>query len=167
MHRIHLTTFIQAPADRVFDLSRSINLHKISTAHTHEKVVDGVATGLISAGESVTWQARHLFKERLFTSFIASMDAPHSFVDEMKKGDFRSFRHEHHFKQIDNGTIMIDVVDFEVPYGWLGNIFTNIYLKKYLKRLLEHRNQVIREYAESARWKAILAETAVQQELAE
>ena len=34
MPLIHLTTFIAAPAERVFDLSRSIDVHKKSLAHT-------------------------------------------------------------------------------------------------------------------------------------
>ena len=41
---IHLTTLITAPIERVFDLSRSINLHKISTAHTGEKAIAGVTS---------------------------------------------------------------------------------------------------------------------------
>ncbi|MFM2360822.1 MAG: hypothetical protein RLY16_2815 [Bacteroidota bacterium] len=156
MFTIHLTTFIQAPIDRVFDLSRSINLHKISTAHTHEQAIEGVTSGLINEGESVTWQAKHVFKERKFTSKITQMLRPDSFTDEMTQGDFKRFRHEHHFKQTNNGTIMIDLVHFEVPYGGLGVIFTKIYLYRYLKNLLIHRNEIIRQYAESAKWKAIL-----------
>jgi ligand-binding SRPBCC domain-containing protein len=153
---IHLTTFIAAPVQRVFDLSRSINLHKISTAATHEKVVAGVMTGLIGEGQTVTLQARHLFKERQFTSRIAHMLQPHEFTDEMVAGDFNSFVHEHHFKAIDNGTIMIDLLKFETPYGLLGKFFNRLYLQQYLEQLLKNRNNVIKEYAETTKWKAIL-----------
>lgn len=156
MASIHLTTFIKAPAARVFDLSRSINLHKISTAQTGEKAIAGVTSGLIKEGETVTWQAKHLFKERMFTAKITAMDAPVSFVDEMIQGDFASFKHEHHFKQIDNGTIMIDVLEFESPYGSIGKFFNAIYLRKYIEDLLIKRNKVIKEYAETLRWKAVL-----------
>lgn len=157
MSTIHLTTFITAPIERVFDLSRSINLHKISTAHTNEKAVAGIMNGLIKEGESVTWQARHLFKERLFTSRIASMHFPVSFTDEMTKGDFKSFRHEHHFKSTDNGTIMIDVVEFESPYGIIGKLLNHFYLRNYLWQLLVTRNNIIKEYAESKKWISILS----------
>jgi ligand-binding SRPBCC domain-containing protein len=153
---IHLTTFIAAPVQRVFDLSRSINLHKISTAATHEKVVDGVMTGLINEGETVTWQAKHLFKQRRFTSRITHMLHPTAFSDEMIAGDFSRFVHEHHFKATDNGTIMIDLLQFETPYGWLGKLFNRFYLTNYLEQLLQNRNLVIKEYAESTKWKAIL-----------
>lgn len=156
MSLIHLTTFIAAPVERVFDLSRSVNLHKVSTAHTHEKIVDGKMTGLMEEGETVTWQAKHLYKERKFTSRIMEMNRPVNFTDEMTKGDFKSFRHEHHFKPTDNGTIMIDVVEFESPYGIIGKLVNHFYIKKYLEHLLLTRNEVIKEYAESAKWKAML-----------
>ena len=156
MPSIHLTTFIAAPVERVFDLSRSVNLHKISTAQTHEKIVDGKMHGLISEGETVTWQAKHLFKERKFTSKITAMLRPVNFTDEMIKGDFKNFHHEHHFKPTDNGTIMIDVLAFESPYGILGKLLNKFYLKNYLEQLLLKRNEVIKEYAEGLKWKAIL-----------
>ena len=116
MSHIHLTTFIQAPVKRVFDLSRSINLHKISTADTNEKAIAGVTNGLINKGETVTWQAKHLFKTRQLTSKIIEMESPVMFTDQMTQGDFKSFAHQHHFKQTNNGTIMIDLIDFERIY---------------------------------------------------
>jgi ligand-binding SRPBCC domain-containing protein len=157
MSRIHLTTFIAAPVERVFDLSRSINLHTISTAGTDEKAIAGVTTGLINVNETVTWEAKHLFKKRQHTSVISAMEKPLQFVDEMTEGDFKSFRHQHHFKSIDNGTIMIDILEFESPYGNLGKFFNAIYLKKYLQKFLEKRNNTIKEYAETQKWKAILS----------
>lgn len=156
MSTIHLTTFIAAPLERVFDLSRSINLHKISTIDTNEEAVAGRMSGLITEGEKVTWKAKHLYKTRFFTSKITEMVVNDFFIDEMVKGDFKSFKHEHHFKQVDNGTIMIDLLVFESPYGMIGKFFNELYLKDYLKKLLLKRNAVIKEYAETQKWQALL-----------
>jgi ligand-binding SRPBCC domain-containing protein len=156
MAKIHLTSFIHAPIERVFDLSRSINLHQISTASTNEKAIDGVMNGLINKNETVTWQAKHLFKTRMFTAKIIEMQSPDFFTDEMIKGDFKSFRHEHYFKAAENGTIVIDILNFESPYGTIGKIANSVFLKLYLEKLLINRNAVIKEYAETTKWKAIL-----------
>lgn len=156
MAKIHLTSFISAPIKRVFDLSRSINLHQISTASTNEKAIDGVMNGLINKNETVTWQAKHLFKTRMFTTKITEMQSPDFFTDEMIKGDFKSFRHEHYFKAAENGTIVIDILNFESPYGTIGKIANSVFLKSYLEKLLINRNAVIKEYAETQKWKAIL-----------
>lgn len=157
MPKIHLTTFIAAPVERVFDLSRNIELHQISTASTNEKAIEGTTSGLINKGETVTWQARHLFKQRKFTSKITELEKPALFTDEMVAGDFKSFHHEHHFKAVQNGTIMIDLVEFETPYGFIGKITDRIFLRSYIERLLLKRNEVIKTYAETAQWETILA----------
>ena len=156
MARIHLTTFIAAPVERVFDLSRSITLHKISMEATKEVAISGVTEGLIQLNETVTWQARHLFKTRQFTSKITQMQSPVLFQDEMVSGDFRTFRHDHHFKAIENGVIMIDQIDYECPFGFFGRLLDKYYLKKLLEHLMMQRNEVIKEYAETEKWKTIL-----------
>jgi ligand-binding SRPBCC domain-containing protein len=156
MPTIHLTTFIEAPADRVFDLSRSIDLHKKSMAHTNEDAVAGTTSGLIKINEFVTWKAKHIGKVRVLKVKITDMKSPLSFTDEMVEGDFKELKHEHHFKPTNNGTLLIDLFTFQIPYGIIGKLFTKVYLTKYLRKLLEQRNAVIKEYAESNKWKNIL-----------
>jgi len=65
MPTIHVTTFIAAPPDRVFDLSRNIDLHKQSMSKHGEEAVAGTRFGLIEKDETVTWKAKHFFKKRL------------------------------------------------------------------------------------------------------
>jgi ligand-binding SRPBCC domain-containing protein len=156
MPTIHLTTFVAAPADRVFDLARSIDLHRKSMAHTEEQAIAGTTTGLIGPDETVTWKAKHLMRTRIFKSKITAMNRPVFFSDEMVDGDFKSLRHEHHFKRIDNGTLLIDLFYFETPFGGLGRIVNELFLIRYMKKLLEIRNHMIKEYAESEKWKFIL-----------
>ncbi|MBC7850305.1 MAG: SRPBCC family protein [Chitinophagaceae bacterium] len=156
MPAIHLTTFIQAPIQRVFDLSRSINLHKKSFERSGEVAIAGVTSGLIRLNETVTWQAKHLGKKRIMKMKISAMESPVHFTDEMTEGDFTVMKHEHHFKQVENGTIMIDQFYFESPYGIIGKVVNQFYLTRYLRRLLERRNLTIKEYAESNKWQHLL-----------
>jgi ligand-binding SRPBCC domain-containing protein len=156
MANIHLTTFIAAPVERVFDLSRNIDLHKQSMTKHREEAVAGVRFGLIEKDETVTWKAKHLFKTRLLRSRITEMVKPQIFVDEQSKGDFKMMKHEHHFKPCENGTIMIDVIHFETPYGAMGRWFNTLYLTKYMRRLIEQRNKTIKEFAETDKWKKLL-----------
>ena len=156
MPTIHLTTFIAAPVQRVFDLSRNISLHKLSMEETGEMAIAGVTSGLINKDDTVTWKAKHLFKTRFFTSRIMEMKPFEKFTDKMIKGDFVSFNHEHFFKPIDNGTIVIDIINFETPYGLLGNLVNQFFLNAYLEKLIVKRNEVIKQYATSDKWKALL-----------
>ena len=156
MPKIHLTTFIAAPPERVFDLTRNIGLHKISVKNTNEEAIAGVTSGPIGLDETVTWRARHIGKNRTMQVKITKMESPKSFTDEQLKGDFVYFRHEHHFKPIENGTLMIDMLDFKTPYGVIGNIFNSLYLTGYLEKFLVQRNLVVKQYAETEKWRALL-----------
>ena len=153
---IQLSTFIKAPVERVFDLSRSIDLHKVSTKHSNEEAIAGTTKGLININESVTWQADHLFKKRKFTSVISKMSIPEHFRDEMTEGDFVSFKHDHYFDAAHGGTIMRDIIKFKSPYNIIGKVFNKFYLTRYLKNLTIKRNECIKLYAESGEWKNIL-----------
>lgn len=153
---IHLQTFIKAPTEVVFNLSRSVDLHKSSMQHHREEAIDGKTTGLINKGETVTWEAKHLFRIRKLKVTITEMVSPTFFSDEMVEGDFASMRHEHFFNPSGTGTIMIDKFYFESPYGLLGKFANAVFLKRYMTRLLLERNTEIKQIAETPLWKQYL-----------
>ncbi|MEO7983890.1 MAG: SRPBCC family protein [Bacteroidota bacterium] len=156
MPTIHLTTFMAAPVKVVFDLSRNIDMHRQSMQSFQEQAVAGIRFGLIEKDEMVTWQAKHLFKNRLLRVKITEMKKPEMFISEQAEGDFKMMKHEHYFKPCDNGTIVIDLLHFEAPYGVLGQLLNTLHLTKYMRKLLELRNRTIKECAESGRWKKLL-----------
>ena len=159
MPKIELSTEIKAPVERCFDLSRSIDLHIVSTQHTGEQAIEGVTSGLIGFGESVTWRAKHFGIWQKLTSKITDFQRPNFFADEMVKGAFKSFRHEHHFRQKgEETTEMIDYFNYQSPLMILGRIADKLFLESYMKNLLQRRNQLIKEVAESNQWKKILNE---------
>jgi ligand-binding SRPBCC domain-containing protein len=153
---IELTTVINAPIQRCFDLARSIDLHKISTAETDEQAIAGVTSGLIGKHEHVTWQATHFGITQTLTSVITQYEYPFHFRDEMETGIFKMIKHDHIFEAAGDKTIMRDNFEFESP-GWIiGKLFNKLILTRYLRNLLTKRNQMIKEVAESDRWRTIL-----------
>jgi ligand-binding SRPBCC domain-containing protein len=154
---IELQTEINATIEICFDLSRSIDLHKISTAKTNETAVDGVTKGLIGFNQSVTWQARHFGIKQKLTTKITAYDRPYHFCDEQIKGIFKKIKHDHYFAVVNEKVLMTDKFLFQSPFGILGAIFNKLILIKYLKTFLIERNQIIKDFAESDKWKQLLA----------
>ena len=148
MPTITLTTIINAPIGRCFDVARDIDVHVASTAHTGERAIAGRMHGLIGLGETVTWRAKHFGIWQNLTSKITVFDPPYYFVDEMVQGAFKSFRHEHYFTRDNKQTIMRDEFVFESPLGLIGKLANWLYLKRYMTALLIKRNLVIKEEAE-------------------
>ncbi len=153
---INLKTEIRADIKLVFDLSRSIDLHRISTAHTQEQAIAGTMNGLINLGETVTWRAKHFGIWQTLTSKVTRLERPTYFADEMVTGAFKRFKHEHFFKRENGHTLMTDTFDYESPLGIIGKLADTLFLKNYMTDFLEKRNQTIKEFAESRRWKSVL-----------
>jgi ligand-binding SRPBCC domain-containing protein len=149
MPLIYLETIINAPQKLVLDLSRSVDLHKASMTHHKEEIIDGVRSGLMHKGDTVTWKAKHLWKSRTLKVKLTELEAPHFFADEMIEGDFKKMRHEHEFKRAAEGTLMVDRFYFETPFGILGKGINLIFLKNYMARLLRERNNKIKQIAEN------------------
>ena len=156
MPTIHLKIEIKADINVVFDLSRSVDLHKLSAAHTKEEAIAGRTSGLIELNDTITWRAKHLGVTQLLTSVITDLESPTYFADEMVKGAFKRFRHEHFFSKENKLVIMKDVFDYEAPFGFLGRLADKLFLEKYMTRFLIKRNLIIKEFAESDKWKELL-----------
>lgn len=147
---IEVFTDINAPVERVFDLARNIDLHKKSTSRTREEAIGGVTAGLIGAGQSVTWRARHFGLWQELTVQITDFDPPHHFADVMVKGAFRKMEHHHHFAATPTGTRMRDVFTFESPLGFLGRFADWLFLARYMRKFLVERNAGLKSEAEAS-----------------
>lgn len=156
MANIHLTTFIEAPTERVFDLTRNLAVYKYVFNSRQEKFTSQSSTNLLTKGETVSIIATHLGRQRLTTLKVTTFERPLFMVEEQVKGDLTEYRHEHHFKPIDNGTIVIDLIEFGPPRDFVGRYLGKIYLKNYLEELTRRRNEVIRSYAETEKWRVVL-----------
>ena len=159
MPRIVIETLINSKIEICFDLSRSIDLHQISTAETNEIAIAGKTSGLISLGEFVTWQATHFGVSQKLSSIITFYDRPNHFRDEQLKGIFKFFKHDHTFRVVSDKVKMTDIFEFESPFGVGGKLFNKIVLTKHLTKLLLKRNEIIKDFAESEKWKKLLDET--------
>ena len=134
----------------MFDLALSIDAHVESMARSGERAIGDRRTGVLGLDESVTWRARHFGIPFTMTSRIVELDRPNFFVDEQLRGPFRRFRHEHAFQGDGAGTLMVDRVKFDAPFGPIGDLVERLALGGYLARLIDERNEHLKSAAETA-----------------
>lgn len=150
MTRIFLETVIHAPVEICFDLSRNIDTHMHSMSKSGERAIDGCTSGLISLGETLTWQATHFFLRQTMTTKITAIKYPYNFTDNMVSGPFGYLHHEHSFVTEGRHTRMMDIFKYGVPYGFAGLLLDRLILRRYMQRLLPKRNQTIKALAETS-----------------
>lgn len=143
----HVTT-IDAAIEVVFDLSLDIDAHLASMAESGERAIDGVTSGTIGLGETVTWRARHFGIPFTMTSKVTEWDRPRRFVDEQVRGPFRCFHHEHNFEVVGDATTMTDRIRFDAPLGPIGRLVERLVLGRYLHKLIDERGRYLKAETE-------------------
>jgi ligand-binding SRPBCC domain-containing protein len=153
MTTINLTTKIKASRKTVFDISRNIDIHQQSASKSKEVAIAGVTSGLINFNETVTWRGKHFGFYLTHKSRITAMNLHDYFVDEMERGKFKTFKHEHFFEEENGVTIMKDKLQYETPFGIFGELFDILFLEKHLINFLLERNKTLKEVSEKTDFK--------------
>jgi hypothetical protein len=156
------TTLIHAPIERVFDLSRSVEVHLLANVHEDEQALatGGVTSGLVGLGEQVTWRARHFGFWHDLTSKATVVESPTYFQVTMVKGIFHSMQADHRFRTLHPGvTELRDIFKIAAPLPIIGPIAELLFLRRYMIALNRERNAVIKQLAESDDWQRYLPAT--------
>jgi ligand-binding SRPBCC domain-containing protein len=100
---------------------------------------------------------KHLGVRQHLTSKITAYDSPRYFQDTMVEGAFKFMQHDHFFTAIsESQTEMRDRFTFAAPLSVLGAIAEQLFLKRYMDRFLRHRNEIVKQVAESDRWQEFI-----------
>ena len=67
------------------------------------------------------------------------------FVDEQRKGPYKIWHHEHHFTEVPGGVEMIDIVSYELPFGFLGKMAHPLVVKNKLEEIFAYRYKAVEE----------------------
>lgn len=65
------------------------------------------------------------------------------FVDEQRFGPYSLWHHQHHFKEVDGGVEITDIVHYKVPFWFAGDIANALMVKKKLKEIFDYRREKI------------------------
>ena len=98
---------------------------------------------------SEVWLSAKLIISSKWHSKITTLH-PYEYLDEMIKGRFKVWKHIHKFNRIDDKkTEIIDEIDFELPYGYIGKLFENFVITQ-LEKIFLHREKTTAEHLKSS-----------------
>jgi ligand-binding SRPBCC domain-containing protein len=67
------------------------------------------------------------------------------FIDEQRKGPYNIWHHEHHFREVDGGVEMHDILYYAVPFGIIGKLANLIFVKNKVEQIFAFREERIKE----------------------
>jgi ligand-binding SRPBCC domain-containing protein len=65
------------------------------------------------------------------------------FVDEQRYGPYSLWHHQHHFKEIEGGVEMTDIVHYKIPFWFIGDIANNLLVKNQLQQIFDYRYRIV------------------------
>ncbi|MDB5195986.1 MAG: hypothetical protein JWP88_356 [Flaviaesturariibacter sp.] len=121
------------------------NLAVITPPHLNLKFTNELYGDEIYPGQIITYKVKPLLRIPLFwMTEITHVERHKLFVDEQRKGPYAMWHHQHHFKSIEDGVEMTDIVHYRLPFGPFGAIGMPL-IKKQLNELFAYRKQRVEQ----------------------
>jgi ligand-binding SRPBCC domain-containing protein len=123
--------------------SSPLNLSKITPPEmTFEVTSDLTAETKMYPGMIITYKVSPLLGIKLnwMTEITQVMEGKY-FIDEQRFGPFKFWHHQHHFKAIEGGVEMTDILTYGLPLGILGKIAQEIQVKGQIAEIFKFREK--------------------------
>lgn len=119
------------------------NLMKITPPDMKFTAKSAIADQPVYEGMVLDFHVAPLFGIRMgWRSQITQVDAPYSFTDIQTKGPFRQWQHRHEYIANAEGVLVLDTVDYQLPFGLLGRLAHGL-VQKNLEKLFDYRVQTL------------------------
>lgn len=120
------------------------NLKEITPPWLSFQVVSA-SDEIMKQGMKIRYKIRWLGFSMPWESLIAEYERNVRFADEMLRGPYKSWYHVHEFKAVADGVEMFDRVEYELPFGPLGNLAHWVMVGRQLRAIFDYREKRIRE----------------------
>src|SRR5690554_4758477 len=122
------------------------NLARITPKEMNFIVHTNLACVPMFVGMAIDYTVTPLLKIPIkWKTRITQVDERKSFTDFQEKGPYKYWNHRHEFIPNDKGVLMKDTIDYELPYGFLGDIVHTLIVKKKLARIFYYRTKIANE----------------------
>jgi ligand-binding SRPBCC domain-containing protein len=124
--------------------SKPDNLKDITPANLGFNIVSKHHGEKMYAGQIIEYKVSPILGIPLYwMTEITNVEDQKYFVDEQRFGPYGMWHHQHHFKAIDGGVEMTDIVHYKLPLFFLGDIANVILVKSQLRGIFNYRYQAV------------------------
>jgi uncharacterized protein (TIGR01777 family) len=118
------------------------NLEKLTPPFLNFKVL-GKSTDEVRNNSLIDYQLKLYGIPFKWRTQILDWNPPQKFVDTQLSGPYKKWHHTHTFEKLGNGTLMTDVVIYQLPLGYLGQLSAGWKVTSDVSTIFNYRRQVI------------------------
>jgi ligand-binding SRPBCC domain-containing protein len=124
-------------------LSSPENLQKITPEHMGFEILAGRGEPMYE-GQIIHYTVAPFrgFRTRWVTEITHLREGSY-FVDEQRFGPYRFWHHKHFVSEVENGTLMQDIIDYKLPLGFLGNLAQTLLVRRQLTSVFRYREKTL------------------------
>jgi len=143
LYSLDRTLFIPRPRHDVFDFfAQAENLERITPASLRFRILSPRPITM-QQGTLIDYQLRLHGIPLRWRTRIEAFEPDSFFIDSQLSGPYRRWIHRHDFTEVPGGTEMRDHVDYQLPFGPLGDLVHAFFVRHSLQRIFDYRNQTI------------------------
>ncbi len=144
-----IKTIQQIPVslDTAWDFfSNPVNLKEITPAHLNFNIISQHHGNKMYAGQVIEYTVKPLLGIPLYwMTEITHIADKNYFVDEQRFGPYSMWHHQHHFKVIEGGVEMTDIVHYKLPLWFFGDFAQGLFVKQQLKDIFDFRYKMVEQ----------------------
>lgn len=147
MHQINSEIWLPISIDEAWDFfSSPYNLSKITPDDMEFKILSSNLNSIIYSNMIIDYQIKPMLKIPMhWKTKITKVIPKVQFTDVQLKGPYKTWEHTHTFIEHNNGLIIRDQVNYELPFGFLGKIIHALIIRKRIEYIFNFRKLSIQK----------------------
>lgn len=122
------------------------NLSRITPKEMNFTVLSNLEHESIYEGMEIEYKVSPLFGIPMhWCTEITQVNYQQNFTDFQKKGPYKLWKHFHEFIPNEQGVLMKDTVDYELPLGFLGTIGNTLLVRKKVQHIFDYRFKILEQ----------------------
>ncbi len=140
-------SFVPRPLDEVWAFfSRPENLNELTPDSVSFEILSPVEGREMYPGMIIQYRIAPLLGIKMnWVTEITQIRDRAFFIDDQRVGPYALWHHQHHFEAREDGTIMRDILHYQVPLGPLGTFANWLFVERQVDQIFHYREQVIAE----------------------
>jgi ligand-binding SRPBCC domain-containing protein len=142
IHTFQSELWVPRPLSHVFEFfSRAENLEAITPPFLKFRITK--APEEMKKGALIEYALKVHGLPMRWKTEIESWEPPHKFVDVQLSGPYKLWHHTHRFSERNGGTMIEDHVNFELPFGPIGDLVYHLQVKRDVEQIFAYRTEQV------------------------
>ncbi|MDT8415584.1 MAG: SRPBCC family protein [Flavobacteriaceae bacterium] len=140
LHTLHSIQKLPIPLEQAWDfLSNPANLSVITPPDMGFVIRSGADRKMYPGQIIHYWVSPIAGIKTQWVTEITHVQNLQFFVDEQRFGPYKMWHHKHFLKAVDGGVEMEDIIHYVIPFGFLGSVAHQLFIRKKLETIFEYR----------------------------